>query len=185
MVKPHKNLHQISLWLIELASHQLGSKQAKQPACAVYYIDCFDTTSVSLTENCQRIKTLCSGSLGSGVDEDRSELRYVMWIAELWSLTCWTHLAGLGSPEPMPVSGSAKNWSRNVISGIEALAPSFVWEHAFKIEVFAWLRASVALGTLSWVTLKRWPLKQDCPALVDKSECGQQTYDLRSGKSTR
>ena len=128
---------------------------------------------------------LYGGSLGSGVDEDRSELRYVMWIAELWSLTCWTHLAGLGSPEPMPVSGSAKNWSRNVISGIEALAPSFVWEHAFKIEVFAWLRASVALGTLSWVTLKRWPLKQDCPALVDKSECGQQTYDLRSGKSTR
>jgi hypothetical protein len=38
--------------------------------------------------------TFSNGFLGSRIDEERSEMRYVMWIAELSeSSNFWTHLA--------------------------------------------------------------------------------------------
>ena len=44
--------------------------------------------------------TFNNGSLGSRIDEERSELRYVMWIAEFSeSSNLWTHLAPLGYSE--------------------------------------------------------------------------------------
>jgi len=48
--------------------------------------------------------TFNNGSLGSRIDEERSELRYVMWIAEFSeSSNLWTHLALFGIPKSMPV----------------------------------------------------------------------------------
>ena len=48
--------------------------------------------------------TFDNGSLGSRNDEERSELRYVVWIAEIReSSNLWTHLALLGTPRSMPV----------------------------------------------------------------------------------
>ena len=65
--------------------------------------------------------TFNGGSLGSCIDEERSKLRYVMWIAETSeSSSLWTQLALLGIPRSMPAWVSlqhfqkAKNreWSR-------------------------------------------------------------------------
>lgn len=48
--------------------------------------------------------TFDNGSLGSRNDEERSELRYVMWIAEFSeSSNLWTHIALSGIPESMLV----------------------------------------------------------------------------------
>ena len=48
--------------------------------------------------------TFNNGSLGSRIDEERSEMRYVMWIAEFSeSSNLWTHIAPSGIPEGMPV----------------------------------------------------------------------------------
>ena len=44
--------------------------------------------------------TFDNGSLGSRNDEERSEMRYVMWIAFRESSNLWTHIALLWS---MPV----------------------------------------------------------------------------------
>ena len=47
--------------------------------------------------------TFNGGSLGSCIDEERSKLRYVMWIAEISeSSSLWTQLALLGIPRSMP-----------------------------------------------------------------------------------
>ena len=41
-----------------------------------------------------KLTTFNGGSLGSCIDEERSELRYVMWIAEFSeSSNLWTHIA--------------------------------------------------------------------------------------------
>ena len=46
--------------------------------------------------------TFNGGSLGSCIDEERSKLRYVMWIAEISeSSSLWTQLALLGIPRSM------------------------------------------------------------------------------------
>lgn len=37
--------------------------------------------------------TFGNGFLGSRNDEERSEMRYVSWIAELWMINIWTHIA--------------------------------------------------------------------------------------------
>jgi len=51
-----------------------------------------------------KMTTFNGGSLGSCIDEERSKLRYVMWIAELSeSSNLWTQLALLGIPGSMPV----------------------------------------------------------------------------------
>ena len=51
--------------------------------------------------------TFNNGSLGSRIDEERSEMRYVMWIAEFSeSSNLWTHLALSGIPESIPISVS-------------------------------------------------------------------------------
>ena len=48
----------------------------------------------------KQIKTFNNGYLGSRIDEERSEMRYIMWIAELSeSSNFWTHIALSGSPE--------------------------------------------------------------------------------------
>ena len=48
--------------------------------------------------------TFDGGSLGSRIDEERSQLRYVVWIAEFSeSLNLWTQMALLGSPRSMSV----------------------------------------------------------------------------------
>jgi hypothetical protein len=68
----------------------------------------FHVTRVLWECICQRKSnhrtTFNNGSLGSRIDEERSEMRYVMWIAEFReSLNLWTHLAPLGIPRGMPV----------------------------------------------------------------------------------
>ena len=63
----------------------------------------------SYVEKCKFFKwkketTFDNGSLGSRNDEERSEMRYVMWIAEFSeSSNLWTHIALSGIPESMPV----------------------------------------------------------------------------------
>ena len=48
--------------------------------------------------------TFNNGSLGSRIDEERSEMRYVMWIAEFSeSSNLWTHIALFGIPKSMLV----------------------------------------------------------------------------------
>ena len=47
--------------------------------------------------------TFDNGSLGSRNDEERSEMRYVMWIAFRESSNLWTHIALSGIPGSMPV----------------------------------------------------------------------------------
>ena len=48
--------------------------------------------------------TFNNGSLGSRIDEERSEMRYVMWIAEFSeSSNLWTHIALSGIPKSMLV----------------------------------------------------------------------------------
>ena len=54
----------------------------------------------SLTIKIKLITTFDNGSLGSRNDEERSEMRYVMWIAFRESSNLWTHIALLWS---MPV----------------------------------------------------------------------------------
>ena len=55
-------------------------------------------------QNKKQNKTFNNGSLGSGIDEERSEMRKVMWIAEFSeSSNLWTHIAPSGIPEGMPV----------------------------------------------------------------------------------
>ena len=49
-------------------------------------------------------RTFNNGSLGSRIDEERSEMRYVMWIAEFSeSSNLWTHIALFGIPKSMLV----------------------------------------------------------------------------------
>jgi hypothetical protein len=51
--------------------------------------------------------TFNNGSLGSRIDEERSEMRYVVWIAEVCeSSNLWTQIALFGIPRSMPVWGS-------------------------------------------------------------------------------
>ena len=53
--------------------------------------------------------TLNGGSLGSCIDEERSQLRYVMWIAEISeSSNFWTQIALLGYPGSMSAWVSRK-----------------------------------------------------------------------------
>ena len=54
--------------------------------------------------NLNQNTTFNNGSLGSRIDEERSEMRYVMWIAEFSeSSNLWTHIALSGIPESMLV----------------------------------------------------------------------------------
>lgn len=63
-------------------------------------------------------KTFNNGSLGSRIDEERSEMRYVMWIAEFReSSNLWTHIAPLGIPGGMPVWASFP--SQTILFGSE------------------------------------------------------------------
>ena len=51
--------------------------------------------------------TFNGGSLGSCIDEERSKLRYVVWIAEFSeSSKLWTQMSLSGIPGSMPVWGS-------------------------------------------------------------------------------
>jgi len=53
--------------------------------------------------------TLSNGYLGSRNDEERSEMRYVMRIAEFSeSSNLWTQIALLGSPRSTPLSVSVQ-----------------------------------------------------------------------------
>ena len=53
--------------------------------------------------------TFNGGSLGSCIDEERSQLRYVMWIAEISeSSNFWTQIALLGYPGSMSAWVSRK-----------------------------------------------------------------------------
>jgi hypothetical protein len=56
-----------------------------------------------------KITTLSNGYLGSRNDEERSEMRYVMRIAEFSeSSNLWTQIALLGSPRSTPLSVSVQ-----------------------------------------------------------------------------
>ena len=57
--------------------------------------------------------TFNGGSLGSCIDEERSKLRYVMWIAETSeSSSLWTQLALLGIPRSMPAWVSLQHFQK-------------------------------------------------------------------------
>ena len=72
--------------------------------------------------------TLNGGSLGSCIDEERSQLRYVMWIAEFSeSSNLWTQIALSGTPGSMSAWVSFKPILDHVFIhgwvGGEALCP--------------------------------------------------------------
>ena len=65
--------------------------------------------------------TFNGGSLGSCIDEERSKLRYVMWIAEISeSSNLWTQLALLGIPRSMSA------WVSSQLSSFLSSSLSFV-----------------------------------------------------------
>ena len=69
-------------------------------SCLVHAIHTFTYLNVKFT-------TLSNGYLGSRNDEERSEMRYVMRIAEFSeSSNLWTQIALLGSPRSTPLSVS-------------------------------------------------------------------------------
>lgn len=72
------------------------------------------------------VKTFNNGSLGSRIDEERSEMRYVIWIADIReSSNLWTHIAPSGIPEGMPVWASFL--PQTLGFGVEQYAIRFVW----------------------------------------------------------
>lgn len=70
--------------------------------CAMHAVHTFIYLNVKFT-------TLSNGYLGSRNDEERSEMRYVMRIAEFSeSSNLWTQIALLGSPRSTPLSVSVQ-----------------------------------------------------------------------------
>ena len=68
----------------------------------------------------KRQTTFDGGSLGSRIDEERSQLRYVVWIAEFSeSLNLWMQMALLGSPRSMSVGVSDFIKHTRDVCGIE------------------------------------------------------------------
>ena len=62
------------------------------------------------------IKTASNGSLGSRNDEERSEMRYVMRIAEYSeSSNFWTQIALPGTPGSIPVSVSVDTTRKSLL----------------------------------------------------------------------
>ena len=75
----------------------------------------------------QIFKTFNNGSLGSRIDEERSEMRYVVWIAEFReSSNLWTHIAPLGIPGGMPVWASFP--SQTAMFGCEWYSEELAWK---------------------------------------------------------
>ena len=77
-------------------------------------------TAKTITNTIVKRTTFNNGCLGSRNDEERSEMRYVMWIADLSeSSNLWTHIALAGPPASMSVWVSVKNVSLcNICRGI-------------------------------------------------------------------
>ena len=88
-----------ALWLSSPCAHSVD-KDSNAIYCLWFFIH-------TIKWNCMLLKintTFNNGSLGSRIDEERSELRYVMWIAEFSeSSNLWTHIAPSSILEGMPV----------------------------------------------------------------------------------
>lgn len=139
------------------------------------------------------VTTFNNGSLGSRIDEERSELRYVMWIAEFSeSSNLWTHIAPSGIPEGMPVWVSLSPQSNS------GLIPSFAigcWRFAGALDAIQLLLNALAglcmtssslIQELSELLL--WKLLSSASRVVCGLCPSWQTYfklDLKSGRTTR
>ena len=89
--------HLINQMLSELIFFVSEKKEYLSYDCVLFI---FQNESQKLNKK----TTFNGGSLGSCIDEERSQLRYVMWIAEISeSSNFWTQIALLGPPGSMPV----------------------------------------------------------------------------------
>ncbi len=88
--------------------------------------------------------TLSNGYLGSRNDEERSEMRYVMRIAEFSeSSNLWTQIALLGSPRSTPLSVSVQ----------QSLSSVCVWLFIIVCVRVGWImRVWVLCRSVSWNT---------------------------------
>jgi hypothetical protein len=105
-IKIHLFHHLFASWLLYVASQSRRTSLCCT-ACEshVYYLNV-------------KITTLSNGYLGSRNDEERSEMRYVMRIAEFSeSSNLWTQIALLGSPRSTPLSVSVQQ----PLSGVHSL----------------------------------------------------------------
>ena len=91
--------------------------------------------------------TFNNGSLGSRIDEERSEMRYVVWIAEFSeSSNLWTQLALFGIPKSMPVWVS---WKYQPWLGFSALVLAWIW-------LFAARKSRLSLKVLAGSVFETW-----------------------------
>ena len=89
--------HLINQMLSELIFFVSEKKEYLSYDCVLFI---FQNESQKLNKK----TTFNGGSLGSCIDEERSQLRYVMWIAEISeSSNFWTQIALLGPPGSMSV----------------------------------------------------------------------------------
>ena len=144
--------------------------------------------------------TFNNGSLGSRIDEERSEMRYVMWIAEFSeSSNLWTHIALSGIPESMLVWVSVnisnlsdffrKNWIWAIptlfvkkgrraawnagAAGHSSELKAYLFSPVKRIITFASANIKVEWTNQGW--------------LQENSSCSRKTckLDLKSSKTTR
>ena len=108
-------------------------------------------TTLDLTEVSIKIETTFdNGSLGSRNDEERSEMRYVMWIAFRESSNLWTHIALLWS---MPV------WESLVIILATFL---FVRYGRKRYEESLWTTLNCSTYSIRKSQVKKGCLERDC-----------------------
>ena len=94
------------------------SREALMNPLQVHFIGRLSCLLYSFYKKVNISTTFNGGSLGSCIDEERSELRYVMWIAEFSeSSNLWTHIALQGLVPvaclfecQIPFSGLEKKW---------------------------------------------------------------------------
>ena len=136
--------------------------------------------------------TFDGGSLGSRIDEERSQLRYVVWIAEFSeSLNLWTQMALLGSPRSMSVWVSdfiERAWLDWLVCGIEVSRRVKVESPcplkgssiglAFSIET--WVRRLKIIFSFAQTRNSRKKIQSKRWQTMTTSN-----LDLRSGKATR
>lgn len=97
------SLHTLEFYFYSIG----GSNTAKTKHKQLFFIILICHFKICFIAVTKIFKTFNNGSLGSRIDEERSEMRYVMWIAEFReSSNLWTHIAPLGIPGGMPVWAS-------------------------------------------------------------------------------
>lgn len=90
--------------------------------------ECCHYGSYNTNESENAKTTFNNGYLGSRNDDERSEMRYVMWIAEFSeSSNPWTQLALAGPPASMPVRASVHYSSLKNRSGNGSALIRWCW----------------------------------------------------------